>query len=66
MYHPKALGIERNQQKNIDGYMDRKTPKDEELIEQPSKKKMLLFAGSSNPELAEKVAGELRNLLSLS
>ena len=25
---PKALGIERNQQKNIDGYMDRKTPKD--------------------------------------
>jgi ribose-phosphate pyrophosphokinase len=29
------------------------------LIEQPSKKKMLLFTGSSNPELAEKVAGEL-------
>ena len=26
---PKALGIERNQQKNIDGYMDRKKPKDE-------------------------------------
>ena len=25
---PKALGIERNQQKNIDGYMDRKKPKD--------------------------------------
>ena len=29
------------------------------MIEQPSKKKMLLFTGSSNPELAEKVAGEL-------
>ena len=26
---PKALGIERNQQKNIDGYIDRKKPKDE-------------------------------------
>ena len=26
---PKALGIERNQQKNIDGYMDRKKSKDE-------------------------------------
>ena len=35
------------------------------MIEQPSKKKMLLFAGSSNPELAEKVAGELGTSLAL-
>ena len=35
------------------------------MIEQPSKKKMLLFAGSSNPELAEKVAGELGTTLAL-
>ena len=35
------------------------------MIEQPSKKKMLLFAGSSNPELAEKVAGELGTNLAL-
>jgi ribose-phosphate pyrophosphokinase len=35
------------------------------LIEQPSKKKMLLFAGSSNPELAEKVATELGTSLAL-
>ena len=35
------------------------------MIEQPSKKKMLLFTGSSNPKLAEKVAGELGTTLAL-
>ncbi|MDA9646136.1 ribose-phosphate diphosphokinase, partial [Candidatus Actinomarina] len=35
------------------------------MIEQTSKKKMLLFAGSSNPKLAEKVASELGTSLAL-
>ena len=35
----KALGIERNDQKNIEGYMDRK----KKMIEQPGKKKCFFF-----------------------
>ena len=34
------------------------------MIEQPGKKKMLLFSGSSNDELAQKVASNLGTLLS--
>ena len=34
------------------------------MIEQPGKKKMLLFSGSSNDELAQKVASNLGTQLS--